>query len=246
MVVSSPAEFAREIERHPFGSFELDSGALAAAVASIEQEGLFVVGETHGIREVPSVVYAIALAVGARAVAFEWSHEEMDAPVQEFVRTGELDLERLWALPPDAEFFCGDGRIAAGHFALLRRLREEGRLEQAIVFDRLDPEPPPGPEEWQQRDREMAERLLAEWNGRSPLLVLTGSYHARLSAPDGDPMTAHLRRAHPGLTSSVLAFAEGRGYSRGEHVDAATPMPEAPAVFRLPVATPAIVPGPGA
>lgn len=66
----------------------------------------------------------------------------MEEPVQAFVRRGSFEFEPLWELPASSEFFAGDGRISAGHFALLQRLRQEGRLDQVIVFDRLDPKPP--------------------------------------------------------------------------------------------------------
>jgi hypothetical protein len=89
----------------------------------------------------------------------------MDEPVQAFLRSGSFEFERLWSLPASAEFFCGDGRIAAGHFALLQRLYGEERLDQVVVFDRLDPEPV---EDWEAqvlvREPEMAARLLAEWD----------------------------------------------------------------------------------
>ena len=63
-------------------------------------------------------------------------------------------------------------------FALLQRLRAESRLEQVIAFDRLDPVP--HPEDWRIRDREMAERLLTEWQRSAPLLVMTGAFHAAM------------------------------------------------------------------
>ena len=81
--------------------------------------------------ETPSVLYALAGSLGTRAVAFEWSHEEMEEPLQDFLHGGGSHFERLWSLPGSAEFFCGDGRIAAGHFALLQRLRDEGCLDRS-------------------------------------------------------------------------------------------------------------------
>jgi hypothetical protein len=150
----------------------------------------------------------------------------MEAPLQAFRRDGTFELERLWALPPSAELFCGDGRITAGHFALLRRLRREGRLEQVIAFDRLDPDPVP---EWQVRDRELAERLLREWDRRLPLLAVAGAFHARLDTPG--TMAAELTAEVPGLRPAMLVYADGPA------------MPPAPIVLRLPAATPAVVPG---
>src|SRR5215211_4497547 len=141
VVASSPSEFAAAVAEQPFADSTFESDALARAASSVADAGVLVVGEPHGVRETPSVLYSLAVALGTRAVAFEWSHEEMEAPVQAFLRCGSFDFEELWSLPRSAEFFCGDGRITAGHFALLQRLRHEGRLDQVIVFDRLDPEP---------------------------------------------------------------------------------------------------------
>jgi hypothetical protein len=180
VVVTTPSDFRAAVREYGFNSFAFDDNAIDAARASLADAGLIVVGEPHGVYETPGVVYALAVALGTRAVAFEWSHEEMDEPVQEFLGNGPFDFERLWTLPPSAEFFCGDGRITTGHFALLQRLRDEGRLDQVIAFDRLDPEPHPG--DWRIRDKEMAERLLAHWRDSVPLLLVTGASHATLDA----------------------------------------------------------------
>lgn len=244
MVVSSPSDFAAAVAAHSFPDFTFDREALACASASIAEAGLLVVGESHGVRETPSIVYALALALGTRSIAFEWSHEEMEGPVQEFMRSGAFDFDELWTLPESAEFFCGDGRIAAGHFALLQRLQGEGRLDQVIVFDRLDPTPSPD-WEWQVRVREpeMAARLLAEWDRSRPLLALTGAFHAQLEAAEGDPMSAYLARSLPGLRPAMLDYASGHCWSRGELHDVSGPMPKAPINLRLDEATPAVVPG---
>ena len=240
MMACSPSAFAEAVGAHPFDDFAFGDESLARAASSVAEAGLVVVGESHGVRETPSVLYALASALGTRAVAFEWSHEEMDQPVQEFLGSGSFDFERLWSLPASAEFFCGDGRIAAGHFALLRRLRDEGRLDQVIVFDRLDPDPP---EDWHVRETDMAERLLSEWDGATPLLALTGAFHAQ-THPESQSMTAHLSRARPGLQPAMLDYTGGYCWSRGELHDVSGTMPDAPITLRLPEATPAVVPGP--
>jgi hypothetical protein len=242
MVASSATEFAAAVAEHPFERFEIDGESLGRAAASVAGAGLLVVGEAHGVRETPSVLYELASALGTRAIAFEWSHEEMEKPVQDFVRAGGFDFERLWSLPASAEFFCGDGRITAGHFALLQRLHAEARLDQVIVFDRLDPEPPAG--DPHVRDREMAARLLFEWDEPLPLLVLTGAGHAQLRAGHGETMTDHLARELTAIQSAMLDYASGRCWSRGELHDVSAPMPDAPIRLRLPAATPAVVPGP--
>ena len=232
MVVTTASEFRSAVGEYRFDSFELDGEAIDAARATVADAGLVVVGEPHGMYETPAVVYWLAVALGTRAVAFEWSHEEMDEPVQDFVRSGSFDLDGLWRLPPAAEFFCGDGRITTGHFALLQRLRAEGRLDQVIAFDRIDPVP--HPEDWRVRDREMAERLLAEWRPSTSLMVVTGAFHAALQAhlePEGETMAALLARERGGLVPAMLQY------------DNSAPMPRAPITFRLPKGTASVVPG---
>ena len=241
MVVSSPGAFADGVRAYRFSEFEFDGDGVALARASLKQAGMLVVGEVHGVAATPAVLYSLAVRLDTRAVAFEWSHEEMDEPVQHFARGGSFDFHRLWSLPESAEFFCGDGRITTGHFALLKRLRDEGRLEQAIVFDRLDPEPPP--DDWRVRDREMAERLLAVWDERLPLLVLTGCFHAQIEGADGPTMAAHLACQRPGLLPAMIEYGGGRCWSRGELRDVLAPMPPAPVRLRVPEAKPAVVPG---
>lgn len=241
VVAASPSDFADAVSAHRFDAFAFGREAIRLARETLAETGLLVVGEPHGVRETPSVLYRLASLLSARAVAFEWSHEEMDEPVQEFLRTGEFDFANLWSLPPSAEFFCGDGRITAGHFALLRRLRAEGRLDQVIAFDRLDPEPLP--DDFQVREQEMADRLLAERNDRVPLLVLTGAFHAQVNAPEGETMAAHLARHLPGLLPAMLDYASGQCWSRGGLHDVSGPIPDAPIRLRVPEASPAVVPG---
>src|SRR4051812_37082388 len=97
VVVSSPSQFAAAVAEHPFAEFEFAPEALARAATSLAATGLLVIGEPHGVRETPSVLYALASALGTRALAFEWSHEEMEEPVQSFLRDGSFDFERLWS-----------------------------------------------------------------------------------------------------------------------------------------------------
>jgi len=245
VVISSPARFAAAVGAHPFSDITFEADALDGARASLRAANLLIVGEPHGVRETPSVLYALAVALGIRALAFEWSHEEVDATVQGFLRDGSFDFDRLWSLPTSSEFFCGDGRVTAGHFALLQRLYTEGRIDQVIVFDRLDPEPP-GDWESQVRAREpeLAARLLNEWDRRLPLLVLTGAFHAQFQAAEGEPMTAYLARELPGLQPAMLDYSAGCCWSRGETHDVSGPMPDAPIRFDLGHATPAVVPAP--
>jgi hypothetical protein len=242
VVISSPDAFAAAVAGHRFVDVALEPAALESAMESIQDAGLLFVGESHGVRENPDVLYVLAVELGARAIALEWSHEEMQAPLDDFLVTGSFDFEALWSLAPTAEFFCGDGRISAGHFAVLERLRNEDRLDQVIAADRLDPDPLP--DDWQLRDREMAARLLAEWDARLPLLVLVGGLHAELDAAEGVTMAMVVARECPGVQSAIIHYVHGSAWARGRAYDvAAEPLPQGPIVVRLPEATEAVVPG---
>jgi hypothetical protein len=241
VIAFSPADFARAIDAYRFRPYEFDPVALETAEASLAATGMLVVGESHGVAETSAVLGALSLRLRTRGIAFEWSHEELDDVVQRFVEGGPLDLDRLWRLPGASEFFCGDGRVAAGHFALLGRMRAEGTLEQVVLFDRLDPEPPP--DDPGVRERDLAERLVAEAKATVPLLVLAGAFHARLDADAGETMASRLAAARPGLAAAMLAFESGEGWSRGATYDLGSPMPIAPVVLHVGPGTPAIVPG---
>ncbi len=238
MVCRSPAAFAAAIRAHVLDTVALDAGSVERIRAPLAGGGVLLVGEPHGVRETPSVLYALANALDVGTIAFEWSHDEVDDVVQSFVRTGTLDLERLWSLPEPAEALCGDGRVTAGHFALLRRLREEGRLDGVILFDRLDPEPPL--DDWRVRDREMAERLLEEWNRKGVVLAAAGALHAQVELRG---TFAHELAQTVPVHTAVIAYAAGSYWSRGVEHELPGTIPDAET--RLPVAsaTPAVVPG---
>jgi hypothetical protein len=241
VVASSPEEFAEAVRMYRFGDVRLDHAAVDAAGRTLAETGLLLVGEPHGASETPAVLYALVAALGIRGVAFEWSHDELDGHVRRSLASGSFDFHDYWTLPASSELFAGDGRITAGHFALLERLRDVDRLDQLILYDRLDPEPAP---EWHVRDREMAERLLTTWDERHPLLVLTGAFHAQTTPlMDGEPMGQHLANARQGVAAAMLDYASGHCWSRGAAHDVSGPMPSAPITLMLPHATPAVVPG---
>ena len=229
------------VRTYRFEGVGFDHAAIDAAARTLAETRLLLVGEPHGASETPAVLYALIASLGIRAVGFEWSHDELDGHVRRSLANGSFAFRDYWSLPASSELFAGDGRITAGHFALLECLRAEDRLDQLILYDRLDPDPAP---EWHVRDREMAERLLTIWDNHHPLLVLTGAFHAQTTPlVDGEPMGRHLARARPGLEPAMLDYAEGNCWSRGTIHDVSGPMPSAPIRLALPHATPAVVPG---
>ena len=85
-----------------------ESAALAAAQRSLDDSGLLLLGEIHGVRENPLLIRALLLAFGLTSLALEWP-DDLAPPVEGFLATGTLaDHWLLWS---------GDGRITAGHLA---------------------------------------------------------------------------------------------------------------------------------
>jgi hypothetical protein len=239
MVARSPTTFRDAVSAHRLDHVRLDPHSLRLAQQSLTDSGLMMVGESHGVYETPAALYALARALGTRAIAFEWSHEEMQDEVESFMGRGAFDFARLWSsLPATAEFFGGDGRITSGHFALLGRLKDEAWLDEVILFDRLDV----GTEAQDplRRDREMADRMLAIWSG-APALVVAGAFHAQLDVEGS--MARHLAQRRAGLLPMMLQYSSGHCWASGELRDVSAPMPDAPIVLRLADASPAIVPG---
>src|SRR5690348_14937978 len=85
MLVSSPSQFAAAVAEHPFPEFRFEADTIERARRSLEAAGLLLVGEPHGVRETPSVLYALSSLLGTCAVAFEWPHEELEEPVRAFL-----------------------------------------------------------------------------------------------------------------------------------------------------------------
>jgi hypothetical protein len=209
---------------------------------SLEETGLLLLGETHGVAELPGIVLALARRLGTRGLALEWS-PALRPLVEGFLGGGELGE------PGTANFWSGDGRITAGHFALLRELRPAPLL---LFSEEI------GPTDWSGRDFAMAKRLLADWDGETPTLVVTGNLHAALEPHrHGWPLGYHLVQRLPGLASVTLRVLSGAIANLGEKRVGAREAPPGASlrlcveggqlVLDLPRATPAQVPAlPGA
>jgi hypothetical protein len=235
--VATLEELERAVRDADASALDLDSEpeALAAARRSLDESGLLLLGEVHGVRENTRLLRALLETLGIGTVGLEWHHEL--APLVEGVVEGRpaRDHPFLW---------FGDGRVTAGHFALLRAVRP-----RLILFD--------GDWNvggtWSQRDAAMAERLLAGLPPREPCLVVAGNLHTRTGRiREGVPMGRYLARRRPGVVEVRIVHGGGTYYNmtartfrprRGD--------PHAPARFSarrghlelaLPWATEAVVP----
>jgi hypothetical protein len=103
----------------------IDPRALTAARQSLDSAGLLLLGEIHGVRENPLLIRALMKAFGLTSLALEWP-EDLTPIIRAFLASGALaDDPRLWG---------GDGRITAGHLAVLADRAAAGPLD-LILFD---------------------------------------------------------------------------------------------------------------
>lgn len=192
------AQFVEAIDAFAVRDLELEIEPLAAArlAAKLAAGGPILVGERHGVEQNPLVAHTLMRHLGLRVLGLEWSADLQ--PVVEGFLAGE-------ALDAGALLDSADGRITAGHFAVLRSLRRDGLLDRVVLFDFA-----PWPRTWSERDWAMAVRLLQQTPG-PPAVVMAGSLHTRLRRHrHGEPMGAHVARARPGTVEVRLRYP-GRG-----------------------------------
>ena len=152
--LASLAAFAQAVADFPVSDagLVLEPAARAAAERSAAESGFLLLGEVHGVRENPLLIRALLQALGLTGLALEWD-AELAPVVSAFLAGGALaDHPALWS---------GDGRITAGHLAVLRERSAAGPLELTLMDGAL-PGGMGGPDwSWSQRDEAMAGRVLA-------------------------------------------------------------------------------------
>ena len=216
----------------------IEPPALAAALRSLDSAGLLLLGEIHGVRENPLLIRALMKAFGLTSLALEWP-EDLTPMIRAFLASGRLaDHPWLWG---------GDGRITAGHLAVLASRAAAGPLE-LILFDGVI-----GQDwSWSQRDEAMARRLLAAIGPGTRTLAVAGNAHTPVSPIElGVPMGAWLARQRPGVREIRISYGGGGYYNGGprQFVRSADPQDkmrlyqhDGELVLDLPLATEAVVP----
>ena len=215
----------------------IEPPALAAARQSLDSSGLLLLGETHGVRENPLLIRALMEAFGLTSLALEWP-EDLTPIIRAFLASGTLaDHPWLWG---------GDGRITAGHLAVLAD-RAAGPLE-LILFNGVI-----GADwSWSQRDEAMARRILATSPPSARTLVVAGNAHTPIRPTElGVPMGARLAGQRPGTREIQISYGGGSFYNcePGQFARRTDPQGtirlhqhEGELVLDLPAATEAVVP----
>ena len=180
----------------------IEPPARAAARRSLDSAGLLLLGEVHGVRENPLLIRALMQAFGLTSLALEWP-EDLAPMIRAFL-TGQT-LASHWFV------WGGDGRITAGHLAVLAERAAAGPLE-LILFDGAI-----GADwSWSQRDEAMARRILAASGPGARTLVAAGNAHTPTNPIElGVPMGARLAGQRPGVREIRISYGGG-GFYNGE------------------------------
>jgi hypothetical protein len=216
----------------------IEPRARAAARQSLDSSGLLLLGEIHGVRENPLLIHALMNAFGLTSLALEWP-EDLTPIIRAFLASGTLAGHPwLWG---------GDGRITAGHLAVLADRAATGPLE-LILFDGVT-----GADwSWSQRDEAMARRLLATSPPSARTLVVAGNAHTPVRPIElGIPMGARIAGQRPGTREIQISYGSGSFYNCKPRQFARRTDPQGKIrlhqhqgdlVLDLPIATEAVVP----
>jgi hypothetical protein len=201
--IASLEAFERAAARFEIRDLELmiEPSAGAAVRRSLDQSGLLLLGEVHGVRENPLIIRALMQAFGLSGLALQW-HGDLMGVISAFVAGGMLsDHPLLW---------LGDGRITAGHLSVLRERARAGQLDLAL-FDGIT-----GADwGWSQQDEAMAGQILAGATAASGTLAVAGNAHTPTipASSGGIPLGARLSRQRPGVLDIRINYGRGGYYS---------------------------------
>jgi len=216
----------------------IEPEALAAARRSLDSSSLLLLGEMHGVRENPLLIRTLMQAFGLTSLALEWPEDL--APVIQAFLSGQPLADHPW-------LWGGDGRITAGHLAVLAECAAAGPLELVLFNGVIGAD-----WSWSQRDEAMASRILAASVPGTRTLAVAGNAHTSTSHTElGVPMGARLASRRPGLQEIRITYGSGSFWNFEPRQFASRIGPEAmmrlylhdgALALDLPVATEAVVP----
>jgi hypothetical protein len=197
-------EFRQAVAAFPVTGLGVRFGpaARAAAQRSLDESGLLLLGEMHGVAENPLLIRALLAEFGLTGLALEW-HGDLAPLVSAFLAGRPVaDHWLLWS---------GDGRITAGHFAVLRDRAAAGPF-QLTLFDVTIR----AGASWSERDAGMAGRVLDGAAPSTGTLVVAGNAHTPVERTRlGVPMGANLAQRRPGVAEIRISYAAGGYYNLG-------------------------------
>ncbi len=185
---------------------DFDEHAVKALESELADTKLFLLGETHGVRENPDIIYTLFKKFGFRNLALEWE-PSLKEKAERFLNGEVLDFDSVKDIP--------DGRITAGHFALLKKLKEEGLLEKLVCFDQG------GATSWDKRDENMARNIIQNLTETSTLVV-AGKQHTKTEPiifddekVENHPMGENIKKQIPNVPSGKIKYLTGQFHNYG-------------------------------
>ncbi len=180
---------------------DIEPPARDAALRSLADSGMLLLGEVHGVSQNPLVIRALLQAFGLSTLALEWP-AELTPLIDAYLPGGVLNEHpALW---------LGDGRITAGHLAVLRDRAQAGPFG-LILFDQLMR----STSTWSERDEAMAAPILASCAGANQgVLVVAGNAHTPTGpTSNGVPLGACLAARCPGVRDIRIRYGAGHFYN---------------------------------
>lgn len=182
----------------------IEPSAGAAARRSLDESGLLLLGEVQGVEENALIIRALMQAFGLSGLTLEWP-ADLARVISAFTTDGTLsDHPLLWQ---------GDGRITAGHLAVLRERARAGPLDLTLA-DGTAGADRGGSARDSERDEAMAGQILAGATAASGTLAVADSARSPASpAPTGTALSARLSRQRPGVQYIRIRYGRGGFYN---------------------------------
>jgi hypothetical protein len=160
---------------------------------------VLLLGEVHGVRQNALIARELMTALDITGLALEWP-AGLASAISGFFEDGQVpDHPLLWG---------GDGRITAGHFALLWERFSAGRLLALTLFDGVNEVG------WSRREAAMADRILTAQVPAARTLVIAGNAHTALAQTGlGIPLGARLAEQRRGVRAVQIKYGNGGYYN---------------------------------
>lgn len=184
---------------------EISPEIFDAVTANIESTKIFLLGEIHGIKENVDVIYTLFKKFGFKQLALEWE-TSLNEVVEKYLSSGEIDFNTIEE--------SADGRITAAHFALIKKLTEEGLLNKLVCLIGKSGE--------NTRDENMALSSIQKISDEATLVV-AGNLHTKTEKiifKDGKemhPMGEFIKKEIPNVETAKIRYAHGEYHNFGTH-----------------------------
>lgn len=133
-----------------------EDDALLAVTSVLEDKGVVLLGETHGVAENAAILHWFVSRFGPVQVGLEWG-ARAGAALRDFCAGTPIDVSRLRP--------SSDGRITPQHFCAVRDLVQAGQVTRIAPFVPEAFVPPAEDASQNAWERALAERLLASLTG---------------------------------------------------------------------------------